>query len=369
MIPLSKPSIGKEEIKAVIEVLKSGRLSLGQKTVEFEKRFAEIIGTNYAIAVNSGTSGLHLALKSLGIRKYDEVITSPFSFVASANCALFEGAKPVFADVEEDIFNINPAQIKEKINSKTKFILPVHVFGQSCDMDLIIKIAKNNNLKLVEDACESILATYKGKNVGTFGDVAVFAFYPNKQMTTGEGGMIVTNNKRISILCRSYANQGRSEDMQWLTHHRIGYNYRMDEMSATVGVEQIKKLPSFIKKRRALAKLYTDELEHIEGIITPIVRKENKHSWFVFPVRVKEKIRDKLIAKLNNQGIESKAYFDPCIHLQPFYRKKYGYKEGDFPIAEKLSKTTIILPFYEQISEKEVYTIVNSLKTILKRLK
>lgn len=369
MIPLSRPTIGKEEIDSVVEVLKSGILSLGPKLDEFEEKFSKLIGSKYAIAVNSGTSGLHLTLKSLGIKPGDEVITTPFSFVASANCALFEDAKPVFVDVEEDTFNINPYLIKEKINARTRFILPVHVFGQSCDMDNILKIAAENGLNVVEDACESILATYKGKNTGTMGDVGVFAFYPNKQMTTAEGGMIVTNNKKVSILCKSYRNQGRADNMQWLTHQRIGYNYRMDEINAAIGIEQIKKLPGFIKKRKDLAKAYLDELKDIDGITLPKIRKGNEHSWFVFPIIVREGIRNRVITELNGMGIQSKAYFYPCIHLQPFYRERFGYNEGDFPVAEKLSKTMIILPFYEQIKERDILTVVNSLKTILRRLK
>lgn len=369
MIPLSRPTIGKEEISSVVEVLKSGILSLGPKLEEFEKDFSRLIGVKYAIAVNSGTSGLHLALKSLGIKEGDEVITTPFSFVASANCALFENAKPVFVDVEEDTFNIDPDLIKEKIADKTKFILPVHVFGQTCDMDPILKTAKKNNLKVVEDACESIMATYKGKKSGTMGEVGVFAFYPNKQMTTAEGGMIVTNNEKAGILCKSYRNQGRSDNKQWLTHPRIGYNYRMDEINAAIGIEQIKKLPGFIKKRRALAKLYIEQLNDIDGITLPKIKEGNEHSWFVFPIIVNERARNELISKLNSIGVQSKAYFDPCIHLQPFYREKYGYNEGDFPVAEKLSKTIVILPFYEQMKEEHIHIVVNSLKTALRRLK
>ncbi|MBI2658424.1 DegT/DnrJ/EryC1/StrS family aminotransferase [Candidatus Woesearchaeota archaeon] len=369
MIPLSRPTIGKEEINSVVKVLKSGILSLGPKLEEFEEKFSRLMGSKYAIAVNSGTSGLHLALKSLGINPGDEVITTPFSFVASANCALFENAKPVFVDVEEDTFNINPDLIKEKINAKTRFILPVHVFGQSCDMDPILKAARENKLKVVEDACESILATYKGKNTGTMGDAGVFAFYPNKQMTTAEGGMIVTNYEKTSALCKSYRNQGRSDNMQWLTHQRIGYNYRMDEINAAIGVEQLEKLPGFIKKRKELANAYLDELKGIDGVTLPKIRKGNEHSWFVFPVMVSEKIRDRAISELNAMGIQSKAYFHPCIHLQPFYRESLGCKEGDFPVAEKLSRTIMILPFYEQIKEKDMHTVVNSLKKILRRLK
>ena len=367
MIPLSKPIIEKEEIESVVKVLKSGVLSLGPKVEEFEKKFSIAIGTKYAVAVNSGTSGLHLALKSLQIQEGDEVITTPFSFVASANCALYERAKPVFVDVEEDTFNINPNLIEEKINQETKFLLPVHVFGQSCDMEPIIKFGKKYDLKIVEDACESLMAKYKGKNTGTFGNAAVFAFYGNKQITTAEGGMIVTDDEKVNTLCQSYKNQGRSINRQWLTHERLGYNYRMSELSAALGVEQLKKLPKFIKYRDYYSRLYSEELEKIENIAIPKVRKSNKHSWFVFPIRVQEKIRDRIIQELSKYKIESKAYFYPCIHLQPFYIDKYGYKYGDFPVAEKLSKTTIVLPFYNGIKEKEIKYVAKSLKTILRR--
>ncbi|HLC70986.1 MAG TPA: DegT/DnrJ/EryC1/StrS family aminotransferase [Candidatus Nanoarchaeia archaeon] len=368
-VPLSKPTIGEEEIKAVTEVLRSGRLSLGPKTEEFEKLFAQIIGTKYAVAVNSGTSGLHLAVRALGITEDDEVITTPFSFIASANCALFEKAIPVFVDVDEKTFNIDPARIEEKITPKTKAILIVHVFGQSCDMGKIMELGRKYNLPIIEDACESILATYQGKPVGGFGHVAVFAFYPNKQMTTGEGGMIVTNRLDIYEYCKSAANQGRGNTMQWLTHDKLGYNYRLDEMSAALGVEQLKKVSDFIQKRQANALYYMELLRNIPEVTLPYTGLHCNHTWFVFPIRVDEGIRDTVIAKLNEREIGSKAYFSPAIHLQQFYQETFGYNEGDFPITEKLSKTTLILPFFTHITEEEIAYVAESLKEILAEVK
>jgi len=231
-------------------------LSLGPNLEEFAVNFAEYIGTKFSIPVNSGTSGLHLIVKSLRIGQGDEVITTPFSFVASSNCILYERARPVFIDIDEQSFNMNPDLIEEKITKKTKAILVVHVFGQSCDMDKIISIAKKYNLYVIEDAAESIGATYRDQKVGTFGEAAVFAFYPNKQITTGEGGIITTNKENIFKLCSSYANQGRGEDREWLKHERLGYNYRMDEMSAALGIVQLSKINRFLKERDSLAKKY-----------------------------------------------------------------------------------------------------------------
>ncbi|MBC8500895.1 MAG: DegT/DnrJ/EryC1/StrS family aminotransferase [Nanoarchaeota archaeon] len=361
MIPLAKPYIDKKDIKEVERVLKSGRLSLGPKINEFERFFAKIIGTKYAVAVNSGTSGLHLCVRSLGIKEGDEVITSPFSFVASANCMLFEKAKPIFADVDEDTFNLNPNLIEDKITSRTKAILPVHVFGQSCDMSKIINIAKKHNLKVIEDACESLNSTYKNKKVGTFGDAAVFAFYPNKQITTGEGGMIVTNNKKTAEACRSMRNQGRGESMQWLTHEQLGYNYRITDMQAALGISQLKKIDFLINQRRKVVAMYMNELSEIPQVKSPVVDKFNTHTWFVFPIQVSEKDRDRLIEHLLKEGIQSKAYFYPPIHLQPFYKKSFGYRKGDFPVAEKISKTTLILPMFVGMTRKEVINVKNSI--------
>jgi len=358
MIPLAKPYIDDEDIKGVVDVLLSGRLSRGPKVKEFEKNFAEKIGTKYAIAVNSGTSALHLCLKSLGIGKGDEVITSPFSFIASANSILFEGAKPVFVDIEEDTYNMNPDLIEEKITKRTKAILPVHIFGQSCKMDKIMQIAKKHKLYVIEDACESILAKYKGKNVGIFGDASVFSFFPNKQITTGEGGIILTNNKEIAELCRSYRNQGRDINSDWLEHVRIGYNYRMDEMSASLGVTQLKKINEIILKRRIVAREYINQLLWTEGIILPKEYVYNKHTWFVFVVRVKE--RDKVMKKLEAKGIPTRVYF-PSIHKQIFYDKG-----EEFPVSEKVSKEALALPFYTAMTDEEIFKVCDALREAIR---
>lgn len=369
-IPLARPYITNDEIELVTSVLKSDILSIGPKIEEFEAKFARFIGTKYAVGVNSGTSGLHLCARALDIKDGNEVITTPFSFVASANCMIYERAKPVFVDVDEKTFNINPDNIKNKITERTKAILPVHAFGQCCDMDPILAIAKKHNLKIIEDACESIGATYKNRNAGTFGDAAVFAFYPNKQMTTAEGGIITTNNESIYELCKSMRNQGRGKSMQWLTHENIGYNYRLNELSAALGIAQLNKIDFLLKRRKEIVANYKDQLEGIEGIQLPEVALNNEHSWFVFPVRVTNQYdRDKVVLGLLKQGIASKAYFYPCIHLQPAYVKIFGYKEGMFPVAEELSKSTFVLPLYPQMNDQVVETVKKALVNALKKAK
>lgn len=359
-VRLSKPYIGKEEIDAIVETLQSGTLSLGPKLEEFEKMFANYIGVKHAIAVNSGTSGLHLIVKSLGIQKGDEVITTPFSFIASANAALFEGAKPVFVDIDITTYNIDPQKIEAAITSKTKAILPVHVFGQTCDMDPIIAIAKKYNLKIIEDSCEAIGAKYKGKKAGTFGDASVFAFYPNKQMTTGEGGMIVTNSDEAAALCKSYRNQGR-DTMAWLGHSRIGYNYRLNELSCALGIEQLKKIDTILNLRKDVATKYLKKLANNKDVILPIVPEYNEESWFVFVVQVQDGInRDRVIELLKEKGVASNNYFPP-IHLQKFYKEDFGFKEGDFPVTEAISKRTIALPFFSELADEEIDYVCKSL--------
>lgn len=365
---VAKPSIQKEDIGEVVSVLKSGQLSLGPKHLEFEKLFAKKIGAKYAVAVSSGTAGLHLVMLAAGIGEGDEVITSPFSFVASANCILYVGAKPIFVDVDPETFNIDPEKIEEKITKKTKAILVVHIFGQPADMDPILKIAKKHKLKIVEDACESVLAEYKGKKVGTFGESTVFAFYPNKQMTTGEGGMITTNSEKVYKLCKSLANQGRTDNMQWLDHEYLGYNYRMDEMSAALGLSQLRYLPFFIKERRKIAKWYNQCLEqHRDLVEVPAIAPSNTHTWFAYVVKLKEaRYRGAVINALNKVGVASKVYL-PSIHLFNFYKKRFGYKKGDYPISEDISASSLALPFYVGLTKKDIKYISNRLILILKK--
>lgn len=371
--PIAKPYFGsqgkKEILKNISEALDSGNLSFGPKYKKFEEKFAEKIGTKYACAISSGTAGLHLAMIAAGIKLGDKVITTPFSFIASANCILYVGARPVFVDIEEDSYNIDPKKIEEKITPKTKAILVVHIFGQSADMDPIIKIAKKYKLKIIEDACESICAKYKGKNVGTFGESAVFSFYPNKQMTTGEGAMIVTNSKKIYDLCCSLRNQGRAENMQWLDHERLGYNYRLDEMSAALGLVQLKKIDWLIKKRQEIVRFYNKHLENFSDLVqTPATAHFNTHTWFVYVVKIKNKKinRNEVIGQLKEKGISSKPYL-PSIHLFGFYKKEFGYKKGDFPVSEEISNYSLALPFYIGLKEKDIKYIVNKLINILKR--
>ncbi|HLC81146.1 MAG TPA: aminotransferase class V-fold PLP-dependent enzyme [Candidatus Nanoarchaeia archaeon] len=368
-IPLAKPFITENALPALSEVLKSGILSLGPNVKQFEQQFAQLIGTKYAVAVNSGTSGLHLCIKALGLGPGDEVITSPFSFIASANCIVYEQALPVFVDVEEETFNLDPALIEKAITPRTKAILIPHIFGQCGNLTAIMSIAKRHNLKVIEDSCESITAAHRGKKLGTFGEAAVFAFYPNKQMTTGEGGMIVTDQEVIHDYCRSAANQGRDGNQQQVVHNIIGYNYRLDELSAALGLTQLDGINQFIELRRTVAKHYLELLNCVEGIVLPKIRADNTHSWFVFPVRVKETSRDLLIKKLADRGIQSKAYFSPAIHLQPAYKNKFSYQEGQFPVAEKLSRSTLILPFYTQMARDEVEMVVKELTAALKEIK
>ncbi|MEK7598952.1 MAG: DegT/DnrJ/EryC1/StrS family aminotransferase [Patescibacteria group bacterium] len=366
--PIAKPQIDEEEEKLVLEVLRSGALSIGSKIEEFEKKFAELVGSPYACAVSSGTAGLHLALIACGVKEGDEVITSPFSFIASANAILYVGAKPVFADIDPLTFNIDSKEVEKKITSKTKAILPVHIFGQSCDMHPIIELASRRNLKVVEDACESIAAEHKNQKVGTFGDAAVFSFYPNKQMTTGEGGIIVTSDKKIDSLCRSLRNQGRSENRQWLDHERLGYNYRMHELSAAIGVAQLKKLPKIIEERRKIAALYSEELKkHADLVSSPQVHPRNTHSWFVYVARINNSAidRDKVIEKLTEIGIATKPYL-PSIHLFDFYRRSFGFKEGDFPVSEAASDSSIALPFYIGLEKSDIEYICQKLAEVLK---
>ncbi len=365
--PIARPYITKEEEKNVLTVLRSGTLSIGPWIEQLEQKFAKMLGVKYACAVSSGTAGLHIALVAAGIGDGDEVITSPFSFVASSNSILYVGAKPVFIDVDPVTYNMDPTKIEKCITKKTKAIMPVHIFGQTCDMAEITRIAKKHKLLIIEDACESLRAMYRAKEAGTFGLAGVFAFYANKQMTTGEGGMIVTNDKRIYDLAKSLRNQGRAPNMQWLDHDRLGFNYRMDEMSAALGVAQLTKLPMSIRERKKIAGWYNKHLApYKKWVVTPKVAQHNSHTYFVYVVQIVKKgsRRDETIRRLAAQGIGSKPYL-PSIHLFSFYKKLLGTKKGDFPISETISDRTLALPLYVGLTEKDVQIIVRTLISIL----
>ncbi len=368
-IPLSGADIGQKEIDAVLEVLQSKRLALGPTLTAFENAAASFVGVKHAVGVNSATSGLHLIIRALRITKGDEVITTPFSFVASSNCILYEGATPVFVDIEPHTFNIDVSKIEAKITKKTKAILAVDVFSHPADWDALQKIAKKHNLFLIEDAAESLGSTYKGKPCGSFGDAAVFAFYPNKQITTGEGGMILTNNKKIADLCRSLSNQGREiKHGAWLAHVRLGYNYRLDEMSSAVGLVQLTRIKEILAKRKKVAAWYSKKLQQVKGLRIPQTAPNATMSWFVYVVLLDQKLagvkRDMILQKMVKKGIACSNYFQP-IHLQPFYKKEFGFTAGDFPVAENIGSRTLALPFFNNLTQREVDYVVKSVTEIL----
>ncbi|USG67144.1 DegT/DnrJ/EryC1/StrS family aminotransferase [Brevibacillus ruminantium] len=353
-VPLSGPDITEREKQLVLEVLDSGQLSLGSKLEAFEAKMAAYVGRRYAIACNSGTSALHMLIRAMGIGEEDEVITTPFSFVSSSNCILYERARPVFVDIDEQSFNINPELIAKHITERTKAILPVHVFGQPANMEAIMDVAQTYGLRVIEDACEAIGAFWNGKMAGSFGDAGVFAFYPNKQMTTGEGGMIVTDDPELAALCRSLRNQGRGEDGLWLSHVRLGWNYRLDELSAALGIAQLERIEQLLGRRAEVAARYLEKLADVPGVILPVIDPRAEMSWFVFVIRLQNSLRrDFLMERLLAQGIGCRPYFPP-IHLQPFYQQQFGYQQGDFQVTESVSASTLAIPFFSGLTEAQI---------------
>lgn len=362
MIPLSRPDITAREKEIVMEVLDSHFLSFGPKLKEFEKKVADFAGTNYAIACNSGTAGLHMLVIALGITDGDEVITTPFSFVSSSNCILFERAKPIFVDIDEGTLNLDVSLIEAKITAKTKAILPVHVFGQPANMDEIRAIARKHKLYIIEDACEAIGAKWNNENVGTMSDGGVFAFYPNKQITTGEGGVVVTNHEEIAKICYSLRNQGRGTDRQWMHHVRLGYNYRMNDLSAALGIAQLERIEEIIERRQRVADLYVERFKDVRGVVLSTIDERVTMSWFVFVIRFEKSInRNKIMEILLERGIGCRPYFTE-IHLQPFYVEQFGYQKGDFPVTEKVAASTLALPFFTSISVEQIETVVYEVK-------
>jgi perosamine synthetase len=361
-IPLSGPVIGQREEELVLEVLRSGHLSLGPMGVRFERDFAGWLGTGDAVAVSSGTTGLHLCVRMRGWGPGDEVITSPFTFVASANCLLYEGARPVFADIDPVTLNVEPDAVAAAIGERTAGLLPVHIFGFPAPMAALEALAAPRGLGIVEDAAQALGAVEAdGRRVGTRGNLAVFAFYANKQMTTGEGGMIGGPDAATAARLRSERNQGRAVDMGWLDHDRLGFNYRLSDVAAAIGVAQVEKLDSILARRAAVAALYAEGLAGLEGVTTPIPsRGAETRSWFVYPVRLAPGIdRDAAIARLAERGVASKAYL-PCIHLFPHLRE-LGYQEGQFPVAEAASRESLALPFFTAMSEGQVARVCEEL--------
>lgn len=371
-IPLSSPDITELEINYVTQVLKTPNLSLGPKLVEFETRMATFVGTKYAVAVNSGTSALHLIMRALGIKDGDEVITTPFSFISSANCILFERAKPIFVDIDPLTLNIDVNRIEARITERTKAILAVDIFGYPAEWDKLEQIATEHHLNLIEDSCEALGAEYKERKAGTFGEAAAFAFYPNKQMTTGEGGIIVTNNREIADLCRSMRNQGRGESDAWLEHQRLGYNYRLSDINCALGIAQLERIEELLAKRERVAQMYNARLEDWQEVRIPCSSPEVKRSWFVYVVvladRYSRENRDEILRELKGRGIGCSNYFTP-IHLQPFYIEMFGFKNGDFPVTEHISERTIALPFYNNLGEPEIDFVVQTLKEVVSNLR
>lgn len=385
-IPLSKPDIGDREIELVTSVLSSGQLSLGPRLVEFERKFAAHVGARHAIAVNSGTSALHLCVKALGIGSGDEVLTTSFSFVASANCVLYEGARPIFVDIDPPTLNIDPARINATIahdyawdgkrltNRRSgrvlKAILPVHVFGLPCDMAPILQTADAFDLRVIEDSCEALGATYRGQPVGTFGDAGVFAFYPNKQMTTGEGGMIVTNDARVASVCRSLRNQGRDDDAGWLRHVQLGYNYRLSELHCAVGLAQLERLDPLLKVRDRIAEQYTRGLAGIPELALPTLCPGRKRSWFVYVVRLlgasAARNREVLIHDLTAHGIACQTYFPP-IHRQPYLRGIHCPSAALLPHTESASEACLALPFFPSMTDEQVEEVCVTVRSSLAR--
>jgi perosamine synthetase len=364
-IPLARPVLGAEEEERVLAVLRSGQLSLGPLVGEFERRFAARLGAGYGVAVSSGTAGLHLALRAAGVSDGDEVITSPFSFVASANVVLYERARPVFTDIDPVTLCVDPDAVGAAVTARTAALLPVHVFGYPADMAPLEALG----LPIVEDACEALGATYAdGVAVGARGHQAAFGFYANKQLTTGEGGVVTTSDAAIKERLDSERNQGRAPDMGWLDHDRLGFNYRLSDIACALGLAQLERLDDMLAGRARVAALYREALAGIEGLALPCPDAGgNRRGWFVFVVQLpREHDRDDVVRALAQRSIPSKPYF-PAIHLMSFYREQFGHREGQFPVCEDVAARSIALPFFPTMTEGQVEQVSTELHAVLGR--
>jgi perosamine synthetase len=391
MLRMSAPDVGPDDIALVHEVLQSGTLSMGLMVQRFESAWAARLGVPHAVAVSSGTAGLHLALIAAGVSAGDCVVTSPFSFVASANAALYEGAVPIFVDIDPTSLALDPQGAETALadlaaggraatrwlprrrpggwaGRPAKVVMPVHVFGQPAAMAPLLAAADQAGAVVIEDACEAIGSEYEGRPAGTLGASGVFGFYPNKQMTTGEGGLVVTSDDASADLMRSLRNQGRDGDATWLRHVRLGYNYRLDEMSAALGLGQLRRLDDLLAARARVAAAYDERIARLDGVAgLSRLATTTKMGWFVYVIRLAADLdRAAVVAALAADGVPSRPYFPP-IHLQPYYRERFGYQEGDFPITEAIARTTLALPFHGQMTDEEVDVVASALRRAVSR--
>jgi perosamine synthetase len=362
-IPLARPWLDEREEELVVDVLRSGRLSLGPAIERFEELVAERVGAPYAAAVSSGTAGLHLLCRIAGIGPGDEVITSPFSFAASANCFLFEGGVPVFADVDPRTLNLDPAAVEAAVTERTRAVVAVDIFGYPCELDELRAICRRHGLALIQDSCEALGAEYKGRPLGSHGPACVFAFYPNKQLATGEGGVVTTHDEEVYKLIVSLRNQGRDyETGGWFNHVRLGFNYRWTDVQAAIGIAQLEKLDRILALRSEAAARYAELLAGVDGV-EPLLADDADHrrSWFVYTVRVAPGIdRDAVMAGLRDRGVDTAEYV-PCIHLQSYMREGFGFREGMFPVAEDASARSLALPFFTGIEAADQERVVAAL--------
>jgi perosamine synthetase len=365
VVPLAQPVLGEAEEAAVIEVLRSGQLSLGPRIPAFEERFAARLGVAHASAVSSGTAALHLGLRAIGVLEGDEVVTSPFSFVASANAIIYQGAKPVFADIDARTLNLDPAAAAAAITGRTTALLPVHIFGYPADLPAF----EAHGLPIVEDACEALGAVHAdGTPVGGRGHPAAFGFYANKQLTTGEGGMLTLTSAEHKARVDSERNQGRAPDMGWLDHDRLGFNYRITDIQAAIGLCQLDRLDGMLADRAKVAGAYREALAGIEGVGLPCEDAGGDvRGWFVFVVQVPRGVaRDDVIAGLRAAGVQSKPYL-PAIHLMSFYRERFGHRSGEFPVCEDVAERSLALPFFPAMTEGQVARVAEELARVLDR--
>jgi perosamine synthetase len=366
-VSLSSPWLDEREEELVTEVLRSGRLSLGPTIDRFEQEFADAVGAPYAAAVSSGTAGLHLLCITAGVGPGDEVVTSPYSFVASANCAIYEGATPVFADVDRRTLNLDPATVEAAITDRTRAVVAVDIYGYPCELDELRALCEKRGVVLIEDACEALGALYKGRLLGSQGPPAVFAFYPNKQITTGEGGMVTTHSEEEYRLLLSLRNQGRADSGGWLEHARLGFNYRLDDVRAAIGLGQLEKLDEILASRATVAARYSELLGEIPGLELPCADDaDHERSWFVFVVTLPAGTdREAVIARLDAHGVSTARYL-PCIHLQPYMQQRFGFRVGLCPVAEEMSSRTLALPFHARLDQDDQAYVAENLAAALR---